>query len=148
MPPMVLVRTVSRAFSRGRSELSFRSPDPTRVEGRLLLAAGRPGRGRLWMTRCVRDDRAGTYQYYRSDWSALGVLYHRTHVCHGRLHWTVALSASTRLENRDTDGIREDSAIVQPQYGCRLRHPAAILQPQYGCRLRHPETCQPTNIHS
>ena len=41
---LLLVRLVPRAFSRGRSELSFRSPDPTRVEGRLLLAAGRPSR--------------------------------------------------------------------------------------------------------
>ena len=41
---LLLVRLVPRAFSRGGSELSFRSPDPTRVEGRLLLAAGRPGR--------------------------------------------------------------------------------------------------------
>ena len=40
----LLVRSVPQAFSRGRSELSLRSPDPTRVEGRLLLAAGRPGR--------------------------------------------------------------------------------------------------------
>ena len=61
------------SLSRGRSELSFRSPDPTRVEGRLLLAAGRPSRPVAVDLATVAAARAGRCGACARDFARAGV---------------------------------------------------------------------------